>query len=165
MALDDAFQIRYELEDIPADAETSGSFLTSGSFDNGVNPGLEVPGVGLIRLPLSADDAKAIIQSCHRSPYGKESETLVDDSVQKSWELNADQIALRNPAWQKQIQTLLAGRLRPWPGCPATGDPGRTLQAAALRGRGLLPPTPGFRESRRNVWHPGGVPAVQARRR
>lgn len=95
------------LDEILSDVHSSGSFLTTGSFDNGINPGLEVPGVGQIRLPLSADDAKAIIRSCHASPYGKGSETLVNDSVRKSWELNANQFSLRNPAWERQLQELL----------------------------------------------------------
>jgi hypothetical protein len=33
------------------------------------------------QLPLSAEVAKKIIQAGHASPYGKGSETLVDESV------------------------------------------------------------------------------------
>lgn len=99
-------RIKIDLEDILSNVDASGSFITSGSFENGINPGLEVPGVGTVRLPLSADDAKAIANLCHASPYGKGSETLVNDSVRKSWELDANQFSIKNPAWEKQIQTI-----------------------------------------------------------
>jgi 2OG-Fe(II) oxygenase superfamily len=100
-------QIKTRLEDALSDVERSGSFLTSGSFELGINPGLELLGAGPIGLPLSGEMARRIIQASHTSPYGKGSETLVDESVRNSWELNADQFFLRNPSWTGQIQKLL----------------------------------------------------------
>lgn len=101
------YAIKDTLEHILASTKSSGSFLTSGSFEDAINPGLKIPGVGSVGLPISADQAKAITQSCHLSPCGTGSETLVDEPVRKSWELNADQFFVRNPAWQKQILKLM----------------------------------------------------------
>ncbi|KAE8374594.1 hypothetical protein BDV26DRAFT_295802 [Aspergillus bertholletiae] len=78
--------------------------MTSASLGGAVNPGLCIPNVGDIRLPISAEDAKAITQSCHPSPFGKGTETLVDESVRKSWQLDANQFALQNPHWQIQVE-------------------------------------------------------------
>jgi hypothetical protein len=98
-------EIKKRLKNALSDVERSGSFLTSDSFQIGINPGLEVSGAGPIGLPLSVEMAKRIIR--HASPYQKGSKAPVDESVQKSWELNADQFFLRNPAWTEQIQKLL----------------------------------------------------------
>lgn len=83
-----------------SDIQYSGSFLTTQSSQSGLVPGLHIPNIGQIRLPLSPDDAKAIIQSCHASPFGKGTETVVDESVRKSWELNTDQFSIQNPSWK-----------------------------------------------------------------
>jgi 2-oxoglutarate-Fe(II)-dependent oxygenase superfamily protein len=100
-------KIKASLQKALSEVKYPGSFLTSRSFENAINPGLDVLGVGPISLPLSAEVVNKIIQASHVSPYGKGSQTLVDDSVRKSWELNADQFFLRNPAWAKQIESLL----------------------------------------------------------
>jgi 2-oxoglutarate-Fe(II)-dependent oxygenase superfamily protein len=100
-------EIKTTLDTTLSDVKWSGSVLTSGSFGKAFNPGLEVFGAGLIGLPLTAEVAKKIIQASHASPFGKGTKTLVDESVRKSWELNADQFALRNPEWKTQISTLL----------------------------------------------------------
>lgn len=104
---DRRLRIKKSLESTLSDVKWSGSFLTSGSFGKAFNPGLEVFGAGLIGLPLSAAVAKNIIQASHASPFGKGSKTLIDESIRNSWELNADQFSLRNPAWKTQIANLL----------------------------------------------------------
>ncbi|KAJ1714668.1 hypothetical protein NYO67_3155 [Aspergillus flavus] len=81
--------------------------MTSANIDTAVNPGLYIPDVGNIGLPISTEHAKAIIQSCHPSPYGKGTETLVDESVRKSWQLDASQFALQNPRWQLQVELFV----------------------------------------------------------
>ena len=96
--------MRKRLEDALSDVERSGSFLMSNSFQIGINPGIDVLGAGPIGLPLSTEMAKTIIR--HSSLYRKGSETPVDESGQKSWELKADQFFLGKPAWTEQIKKL-----------------------------------------------------------
>lgn len=96
-----------QLFELLSEIEHSGSFLTSQSCLSAVFPGLHIPGIGQIRLPLSPDDAKAIIQLCHASPFGKGSETVIDDSVRKSWELNTNQFSIQNPSWKLQVNVLV----------------------------------------------------------
>ena len=78
----------------------NGSFAASG-FLPAINPGLSIAGLGKVGLPLSDRDAVELCRICHQAPFGKGSETFVDTSVRKTWELNADQVAFRNPVWRQ----------------------------------------------------------------
>ncbi|OGM50443.1 hypothetical protein ABOM_000897 [Aspergillus bombycis] len=89
------------------DIRSPGSFMAGANIHTAVNPGLHIPDVGNIGLPISAEHAKAIIQSCHPSPYGKGTETLVDESVRKSWQPDASQFTLQNPIWQHQVEMFM----------------------------------------------------------
>ncbi|KAI2156532.1 hypothetical protein LOZ03_003062 [Ophidiomyces ophidiicola] len=68
--------------------ETAGDFACFDRVSPSVSPGLHINGLGLVKLPLSQADAAAIIDVCHRSPFGQGTETLVT-SVRKCWELDA----------------------------------------------------------------------------
>ncbi|THC96695.1 hypothetical protein EYZ11_003850 [Aspergillus tanneri] len=92
--------IQSTLEEIKA----TGTFMTSGNHDTAIIPGLHISNVGSIRLPISAEDAREMIQSCHMSPYGKGTETLVNESVRKSWQLDANQFSLQNPKWHTLVR-------------------------------------------------------------
>lgn len=76
-----------------------GTFATSGRLSTAANPASNINGLGRVGLPLSDRDAAAIAKVCHEAPFGKGSETRVDHSVRKTWELNPDQYQTRNPAW------------------------------------------------------------------
>jgi len=65
------YGLRARLETILDEAQSSGSFFTSGVLESGVLPGLEIPGVGEVRLPISPDEARAICQTCCVSPTEK----------------------------------------------------------------------------------------------
>lgn len=78
----------------------NGSFATSG-FLPAINPGLSIDGLGKVGLPLSDRDAVELCRICHQAPFGKGSETFVDTSVRKTWELNAKQVTFRNPLWRQ----------------------------------------------------------------
>lgn len=51
-------------------------------------PGLEVKGIGAIRLPLGELQARELIKQCCQAPYGKGTKTLVDTDVRRVWELD-----------------------------------------------------------------------------
>ncbi|KAI9715498.1 MAG: hypothetical protein M1812_005974, partial [Candelaria pacifica] len=99
--------LKDQLHQCLASVDAAGSFATFGVTPNPVNPGLCIAGVGPIGLPLSSRDAKAIREASHQAPFGKGSQTLVDTSVRKTQEINADQIVLRNPAWQKYLRDIV----------------------------------------------------------
>ncbi|EEY69706.1 uncharacterized protein PITG_06181 [Phytophthora infestans T30-4] len=79
-----------------------------------VMPGLFINGVGFIPLPLAPEHAEKLIAKCAKSPFGHNLDTKMDDSVRKSWQLQPDQLELRNPLWQGGIEKLtetIAARL------------------------------------------------------
>ncbi|KAE8339786.1 hypothetical protein BDV24DRAFT_152562 [Aspergillus arachidicola] len=103
----DSIDIKKDLNLVLDNIRSTGSFMTSANIHTAVNPGLYIPDVGTIGLPRSTDHANAIIQSCHPNPYGEGTEILVDDSVRKSWQLNASQFAFQNPRWQHQVELFV----------------------------------------------------------
>lgn len=88
--------------------QSAGSFACSGSCESFALPGLEVDGLGPIGLPLSERDTAALIGRCHKSPFGKGSETYVDESVRKTWELDATDFTFTNPSWEKTETSILS---------------------------------------------------------
>lgn len=85
----------------------SGNFAATGPVTNARNPGLFVQGIGKIGLPLSDRDAADLCRISHEAPFGKGSKTFVDPTVRRTWELNPDQFALRNPVWPLTLQEVV----------------------------------------------------------
>ena len=67
-----------------------------------VDPGIEVDGLGGIKLPLNRAATKALIAACQDAPYGKGTETLIDKRVRNTYELDAEKIYLSD-AWNSAI--------------------------------------------------------------
>ncbi|KAG8532380.1 uncharacterized protein KY384_002865 [Bacidia gigantensis] len=86
--------------------KTHGDFATSGRIAGHVATGLKVNGVGRIAFPLIEHQAKQIIEVCHRAPFGQGHNTLVDERVRKTWELNPDQFQLSHPYWPSIIEKV-----------------------------------------------------------
>ena len=70
-------------------------------------PGLEVEGVGTLRLPLAETQARALIEQCRQAPYGKGTKTLVDTDVRRVWEMDPACFELTNPKWDLLIESIL----------------------------------------------------------
>ncbi|KAF2726707.1 hypothetical protein EJ04DRAFT_392505, partial [Polyplosphaeria fusca] len=70
------------------------------------NPGLLVSGYGSVGLPLATRDAEAIAHLCKRSPFGKGAETLVDETVRKTWELDCTEFECQNPEWPSYLAQI-----------------------------------------------------------
>ena len=83
-----------------------GTFCTGGDLPL-VMPGLEVEGVGPVRLPLGKTQARKLAKLCHQAPYGKGTETVVDTDVRRTWELDPEQFQLTNPKWDALLATII----------------------------------------------------------
>jgi predicted 2-oxoglutarate/Fe(II)-dependent dioxygenase YbiX len=83
--------------------KTSGAFSVSGTLPS-IPPGLDVKGVGHIGLPLTAHQAKALIELSEQAPFGRGEETIVDTDVRQSWQISADEFELGNPQWNEALQ-------------------------------------------------------------
>ena len=82
-----------------------GTFCASGDLPL-VMPGLEVDGMGAVRLPLGKTQARGLIRRCRQAPYGKGVETLVNTDVRRVWELDPEQFQLTNPKWDALLLDL-----------------------------------------------------------
>ncbi|KAL8817250.1 MAG: hypothetical protein Q9223_003887, partial [Gallowayella weberi] len=102
----DPDDIKLSLDQTLSQFKTFGSFATSGKIPGDVSTGLSIQGVGRIAFPLIEYQAKQLVQACHRAPFGKGSQTVVDQNVPKTWELNPDQFELLNPAWPAVMDNL-----------------------------------------------------------
>jgi hypothetical protein len=105
--IDHTMDLEGSLSRILIEVGQSRSFAFGQSNASLPNPGLVVNGHGPVGMPLSPNDATALINQCQKSAFGKGTETCVDENVRRSWELNADQFELRNPAWAPAIAALL----------------------------------------------------------
>ncbi|KAF3009974.1 hypothetical protein E8E13_011285 [Curvularia kusanoi] len=120
--VEDELELKTELRDCLDDVAHEGSYSAFKRYESFPNPGIFVENLGVVGLPLSDRDAKAIAALCKRSPFGRGDETVVDESVRKTWELEASQIEFRNPAWAAFEQTLVR---------QATTDLGVQIEASA----------------------------------
>lgn len=82
-------------------AAKAAQFCVSGVMP-GVDPGLQVDGVGAIAFPLKPNKATALARECQTAPYGKGTETLVNKKVRNTLELDPKKFALSD-AWQAAI--------------------------------------------------------------
>ncbi len=72
-----------------------------------MNPGLEIAGVGPVKLPLKPTQAKSLIAVAQVAPFGKGTKTLVDTKVRKTFEIDAAQIKL-SAAWEQAIAKVVS---------------------------------------------------------
>lgn len=101
---EDAFKLA--LQDCLDDVKAAGSFAAQFHSSLYPNPGLYIKGIGLVGLPLSTKDAKAIIRCSKQAPFGRGDETVVDISVRRTWELDTSKFEIRNPAWVEYLSDL-----------------------------------------------------------
>jgi hypothetical protein len=72
-----------------------------------LNPGLAIGGLRKFGMPLTEHDVKAIIAESHKAPYGKGTETMIDENVRKTWEIDGRQISLLHPQWPAALDKIV----------------------------------------------------------
>ncbi len=81
------------LSEAIAQATRSAKFCVSGCFAD-IDPGIEVDGLGAVRIPLKRGMAKELVAQCQTAPYGKGTQTLVDTKVRNTFELDPKKFRL-----------------------------------------------------------------------
>lgn len=94
------------------------SFMIQGARNSYPNPGVNIKGIGDIGLPISPRDIDAVKQASHRAIFGKGSETIVDEDVRKTWQIDAADLSFLNSRWESWVQEELLPRC-----CKALGVP------------------------------------------
>jgi hypothetical protein len=89
------------------DCRHEGTFASFRTHSQFTNPGISIKNLGVLGLPLSTRVAKAIIGECKQAPFGKSDQTLVDETVRKTWELDAKEFTFSNPEWKPYLEHLL----------------------------------------------------------
>lgn len=102
----DGEELREQLQACLDGTQRVGKFFLCTSFPEHVSPGLSIKNTGAVGLPLSHRDAQAIAEVCRKSPFGKKDKTVIDESVRKTWELDATEFECRNPKWTPYLDRL-----------------------------------------------------------
>lgn len=93
------------LWDALSEIKSGGEFAAIDHCPGEFKPEIHVQGVGDIQLPLSEEQARKIIEQAHQAPYGKGSETLVDVSVRRTFEIDPGSFEIRNPdVWNRWVK-------------------------------------------------------------
>ncbi|KAH8732013.1 hypothetical protein GQ44DRAFT_722171 [Phaeosphaeriaceae sp. PMI808] len=96
-----------ELREVLDSCQFQGSFCCSHTHERYTDPGLSIKTLGIIGLPLSIREAKAIVAECRQATLNQNDNTLVDESVQNIWELNAHEFSCFNPLWPAYLDQLI----------------------------------------------------------
>ncbi|GAQ91380.1 hypothetical protein KFL_007750060 [Klebsormidium nitens] len=75
-------------------------------------PGLEVPALGPISLPLLPYQAQQLAQVSPPAPFGRREATIYDDSVRKCRQLSPQEFRLAGPDWDSQVRQLTDERVK-----------------------------------------------------
>lgn len=95
-----------ELADLLSKAVRPGDFYTSGTTKL-LPPSLVVEGVGQIALPLLPVQARELVATAERAPYGRGPDTIVDTSVRNSWQIGPDRVRIGGRHWPSTLARIL----------------------------------------------------------
>lgn len=93
-----------------AGVESSGSFSARASVP-AEELSMEVRGVGGLKLPVSAQQAKQLIAVARPAKYGLGEQTLLDQRVRDTWEIPKSRVKIDNRRWKAALRPALE-RLR-----------------------------------------------------
>ena len=93
------------LETLDRVGETA-RFCTTGAADF-VPPGLGVEGFGEVSFPLRESDAPSLIAVADQAPYGRGEETILDTKIRRVWQIGAEGLSFKNPAWDGFLEAIV----------------------------------------------------------
>lgn len=99
--------ITRELAEILGTVERPGDFFVSGRADFPM-PLIELEGVGTVALPLLPAQAKQLIKTATRAPYGRGAETVVDRTVRRTWQIEGVRVTIGGKHWPKTLAGIVA---------------------------------------------------------
>lgn len=102
--------------DLVGEVEVRGSFSARATMQP-EEMSLEVRGVGPVRLPVSAQQAKQLIAVARPARFGLGERTLLDPRVRDTWEVPKSRVKIENRRWKAALRPVL-DRLRADLGLP-----------------------------------------------
>lgn len=94
------------LEKLLSNVRRPGSFSISGSKELPM-PKIEIEDVGVLSFPVPVEQIKKIIQQAVRAPHGRGSETILDTSIRKVWQLPPEKVKISGRSWKPNFETIL----------------------------------------------------------
>ncbi|CAB4869291.1 unannotated protein [freshwater metagenome] len=97
---------REELSALLRDLRSDGSFCTrrTAPADNLV---IDVKGVGKLRLPVTAAQAKELRLIARPARYGYREQTILDRRVRDTWEIPRSRVRIDNRRWNRTLRPML----------------------------------------------------------
>ncbi|WP_298377446.1 2OG-Fe(II) oxygenase [Azospirillum sp.] len=83
-----------------------GDFVATGTTVL-MTPLIEVNGVGPIALPLLPMQAEQLVAAAERAPYGRGPETLRDESVRRTWQIDAASVRIGGRHWLPMLEDIV----------------------------------------------------------
>ncbi|KAJ3542327.1 hypothetical protein NM688_g5980 [Phlebia brevispora] len=77
------------------------------SYQNAPNPGITLPDVGPVGLPLNPREAEVIKAHAEQAPFGMGERTVVDTSIRDTWQMDARTVKFRNPTWNTWLNNVV----------------------------------------------------------
>lgn len=99
--------IARELAAILRTVDQPGNFFCHGRADFPA-PRIEVDGVGPVALPLLPAQARQLIKAATRAPYGRGSETVIDTTVRRTWQIDGVRVAIGGKHWPTTLAGIVA---------------------------------------------------------
>ena len=90
-----------------SEVQSTGSFVTSGRFSEFPLPAICVEDIGTVAVPLSTQDAQSLIKGSRKAPFGKGDQTVVDENIRKTWEIQGSRVVFMNEAWNGWLDNLV----------------------------------------------------------
>ncbi|KJZ73341.1 hypothetical protein HIM_07345 [Hirsutella minnesotensis 3608] len=102
----DSTEYKLDLLDALQGLDAAASFASFNRADRPPSTGLNVSGIGDIRMPLCKAQSAKLIAMARQAAYGKGSDTIVDTSARNTWELDASQFSFENQAWPAYLKGI-----------------------------------------------------------
>ncbi len=96
-----------QFANILRDVDRPGDFHVSGRVAL-PTPRIDVMGVGPLALPVLPTQAEALIKVATRAPYGRGTETIVDTSVRRTWQIEASQVKISGKHWADTLTDIVS---------------------------------------------------------
>jgi len=69
---------------------------------------LELNGTRSFQFPLTAEQITSLINYASPAHFGRRDKTLFDKTVRDVWEIKADQISMKHPSWESELNKTLS---------------------------------------------------------
>lgn len=107
----DSFEALYNedlepLEKLLSNVRRPGDFFISG-FKEMPMPKIEIEGVGTLSFPVPKEQIKQIIKQMVRAPHGRGTETILDTSVRKVWQLTPEKVKISGRSWNTHFKAIV----------------------------------------------------------